>query len=165
MTVQVREELNAFDLLLQGHREVESLFREFEHLQTTSGHTARVIENACAELGIHDALETGIFYAAVREAADDDAIHELLDDARDAHDNIRTLIGEIRQAPAGERDACFARLAARVEEHVLAEEAALFPRVGGLERLDLAAVTAAMKKRSTSMMSDIAAPATAAETA
>ena len=35
MTEKVRKELDVLDLLMQDHREVESLFREFEHLQQT----------------------------------------------------------------------------------------------------------------------------------
>jgi hemerythrin superfamily protein len=157
MTEQVRKELDAFDLLMQDHREVESLFREFEYLQQDRKNTGRVIADACAELKIHDTLETEIFYAALDEAADDEAIDGLLNKAEVDHDAILDLIENIEQTPADDkrREACFTRLAERVKHHVLAEEAELFPLVKKLKRLDLESITAAMKKRKVELLAEM----------
>lgn len=163
MTEKDRNDLDALDLLMQGHRELESLFREFEFLQENRKNPGRVIENACAELRIHDALETGIFYAALREAADDEEINGLLDQAGDEHDRIRELIGQLRPTDTDRRDACFVLLAEQVKHHVLGEETKLFPLVKNLNRLDLDAVTAAMKKRSAAMIADLGIAEEAAE--
>lgn len=165
MTIDARRDLDALDLLLQGHREVESLIRDFECLRLNHGNTDPVIEHACMELGIHDALETGIFYTALRKAADDGKLTGLLDRADEEHHGIRELISELRNTPSGERDACFARLAGRVQQHVLDEEAKLFPQVRQLERLELGTVTAAMMKRSTGLIAAMEYPEPVEETA
>lgn len=157
MTEKVRKELDAFDLLMQDHREVESLFREFEYLRQNRKSTARVIANACAELKIHDTLETGIFYAAVDEAADDEELDRILDEAEAEHDTILELIEKLEQTPVDhkQRDAHFTTLAEHVKHHVLKDETERFPLVKQLERLDLDSITAAMKKRKAELIAEM----------
>lgn len=156
MIEEARKEFDAFEMLMQDHREVESLFREFEHLQQNRRDTGGVIANACAELKLHDTLETGIFYAAAGEAADDEATERLLGEAEVEHDQILELIEKLEQTAAGseQRDACFATLAAHVKHHVLKDETERFPLVKTLERFDLDALTAAMKKRKTELFTE-----------
>jgi iron-sulfur cluster repair protein YtfE (RIC family) len=156
MTEQVRKALDAFDLLMQDHREVESLFREFEYLQQSHKNTGSVIANACAELKIHDTLEAEIFYPAVGEAADDEKFDRLLDEAEEEHDTILELIEKLEQTPVddGQRETYFTTLVAHVKHHVQKEEAERFPLVKKLERLDLASVTVAMKKRKAEVIAE-----------
>jgi iron-sulfur cluster repair protein YtfE (RIC family) len=157
MTEQVRKALDAFDLLMQDHREVESLFREFEYLQQNRKSTASVIANACAELKIHDTLEAEIFYPAVGEAADDEKFDRLLDEAEEEHDTILELVEKLEQTPVNDdaqRETYFTTLVAHVKHHVQKEEAERFPLVKKLERLDLASVTAAMKKRKAEVIAE-----------
>ena len=156
MAVETRKELDAIDLLLQDHREVESLFREFEHLRQTGGDTAPVIGNVCAELKIHDALENDIFYPAVSEASGEEDVEALLDDAEDAHDRVLDLIEEIEQAgdDAAKRNARFMVLVVEVNEHVAEEEATLFPKVRKLERLSLDSLATRMKARKNELMAE-----------
>lgn len=161
MNVNARQELDALDLLLQSHREIESLIRKFEHIQKDGGNTEHVIDRACAELELHDALETGIFHAALGEAVDDDEIDGLLDGARAEHDAIRELVGKIRHARPDQRDAQFALLAGRVQLHVLSEESNLFPRLRDLKQIDLGPMTAVMRKRNTQMIAEMEFPAAA----
>jgi hypothetical protein len=151
MTEVVRKELDALDLLMQDHREMESLFRDFQYLQQNRQSTAGVIENACAELRILDTLQTEIFYSSVDEAADDDddELGDLLAEAEEGHDTFLALIAKVQHTPTDrdQRDADFTVLAEHVKQHVLGDERDLFPLVKKLKRLDLASVTAAMKKR------------------
>ena len=148
MTEKVRKDLDALDLLMQDHREVESLFRDFEHLKKTGGDTSRVMLRACAELKIHDTLETEIFYAAVDEASDDEDVQDLLDDAEDAHDRILELMESFEQTRDDkQRETHFTLLAEHVTQHVLEEEDELFPLVRTLTELDLASTATAMKAR------------------
>jgi iron-sulfur cluster repair protein YtfE (RIC family) len=157
MTSRVRRELDALDLLMQDHREVESLFREFEYLQQNSRSTAHVIANVCAELKIHDTLETGIFYAAVSEAADDEKIDGFLDEAEEEHDTILELIEKLEQTAGDhkQRDAYFTALAGHVEHHMLREETERFPLVKKLKRLDLDSIAATIKKRRAELMAEM----------
>lgn len=157
MTEKARKELDALDLLMQDHREVESLFREFEYLQQNGRDTGRVMANACVELKIHDTLETEIFYAAVGEAADDEVTDGILDDAEEEHDAILELIEKLEQTPADheQRNAHFTTLIQHVKHHVLREETERFPLVKKLKRLDLESVTAAMKKRKAALIAEM----------
>ena len=157
MTEIVRRELDAIDLLMQDHREMESLFREFDYLRQNSGQTAGVIANACTELRILDTLQTEIFYASVGEAAGDvnEEIDDLLEDAEQMRGTLLDLLGKVERAPAEsiERDADFTLLAEHVKRRVLDDERALFPLVRKLQPLDLDSVTATMKKRRAELMS------------
>jgi len=159
MTEKVRKELDALDLLMQDHREVESLFREFEYLQENRRNTAGVIANACAELKIHDTLQTEIFYAAIDEAADDndEEIDGFLERIEEEHDTLLGLIEKVQQAPADhtQRDTRFTRLAEHVKHHVLVEETQLFPLVKKLQRLDLDSIAVSMKNRKAELISDM----------
>jgi len=158
MAEKPRTELDAIELLLQDHREVESLFRDFEHARKTGGpDAAQLISDACDELVIHDKLETEIFYPAVREAADVEEIEDLLDDAEDDHDETLELIEAIEDLDADDatRDAKFAALAEQVTQHVQEEESSLFPHVRKLKSLDLVALATEMKARRSELMGDM----------
>src|SRR5687767_907467 len=139
MANEARTELNAIDLLMQDHRELESLFSEFEYLQGRGDDTAGVIKAACAELKIHDALENDIFYPAVGEAARDEAVDTLLDDSEDAHDDVLDLMEqlELGHADGASHNARFSAIAKAALEHIEREERELFPLLSKLDRLDL----------------------------
>lgn len=153
MAEKPRKELDALDLLMQDHREVESLFRDFEHLQKKGEATGAVIDNACAELRMLDTLENDVFYPAVSKAADEaEQIEALLDDAEDAHDTVLELIDELEELETDEeRNAHFVLVIENVQRHILEEEAELFPKVQKL-KLDLEALAAEMKVRRGELM-------------
>jgi hypothetical protein len=159
MTETVRTELDAFDLLMQDHREMESLFRDFQYLQQNRQSTADVIANACAELRILDSLQTEIFYSSIDAATDDDdeEIENLLAEAEEGHDMFLELIAKVQQAPVDDDqcDADFSNLAEHVKQHVLGHERDLFPLVKKLKRFDLDSVTAAMKKRKAELVAEM----------
>jgi iron-sulfur cluster repair protein YtfE (RIC family) len=167
MTEQVRRQLDALEILMQDHRELEALFRDFDHMRRNRIETGIVISTACAELKIHDTLETAVFYAAVDEVTDDEKIHDLLDGAEEEHDEILEAIEDIEQT-RGEpklREERFATLAERVKQHVLREENELFPLVRELKQLDLEALAAAMKKRNAELVGEVGSTEADAETA
>lgn len=158
MAEQPRPPLDAIELLLQDHREVEALFRDFEHARKAAApDTAQLISDACDELIIHDKLETEIFYPAVREAADVEELEDLLDDAEDDHDDTLELLEAIEDLDADDptRDAQFAALAEQVARHVEEEESNLFPHVRRLTSIDLMALAAEMKARRSELMGDM----------
>lgn len=158
MAAQARPPLDAIELLLQDHREVEALFRDFEHARKAGAtETAQFISDACDELIIHDKLETEIFYPAVREAADVEELEDLLDDAEDDHDDTLGLIEAIEDLDADDttRDAQFAALAEQVTRHVEEEESNLFPHIRRLKSIDLIALAAEMKARRSELLGDM----------
>lgn len=156
MVENARRQLDALEILMQDHREVESLLKDFDYLHSNRKDTGLVISTVCAELKIHDTLETAIFYAVVDEATDDEAIQDLLDEAEDEHDEILESVEEIEQMRTDPqlRNERFAVLAERVKQHLLREEAELFPLVRELKQLDLESIADAMKKRKAELIGE-----------
>jgi hemerythrin HHE cation binding domain-containing protein len=152
-----RRELDALELLMQDHREMESLFREFEHLQEHDEERARLLENACAEIRIHDRLESEIFYPAIREADAGEELGYLLDEAQDAHGKVRELVGKLEQLDANDerRYRHFALVSAHVKHHLLEEETQMFPLVRQLKTLDLESLATEMKERKSGLMAEM----------
>jgi hypothetical protein len=72
---------DAIAMLMQDHKRVQKLFREFERLDHDDPEACReLVELACTELKVHTTLEEEIFYPAVRKAFDEDD-EALLDEA------------------------------------------------------------------------------------
>jgi len=168
MAEKPRKALDALDLLMQDHREVESLFREFESLEQDDADDAgQIIETVCMELTMHDRLETEIFYPAVRDAAASEEFHDLIEDAEDAHETVRDLIEKLDDMDEDDekRDVYFADLSENVKHHVESEETELFPKLKTLKGLDLVAVGAEMQKRKTELMAEMALAEEGEETA
>lgn len=159
MAEKARNELDAIDLLLHDHREVESLFSEFDSLEEGEEEDAQdIVDDACEELEIHDKLETEIFYPAVRKAAaGDEDIEDMLDEAEDEHEAVRELIEKLQDMDPDDdaRDALFATLIEQVKHHVEEEETEFFPKVKKLKGLDLEALGAEMLERKTELQAEM----------
>ncbi|MGZ9013835.1 MAG: hemerythrin domain-containing protein [Burkholderiales bacterium] len=151
-----REPTDAIDLLLQDHRKVEDLFKQFDKLSEDDEEAANVvIETACVELTVHDKLEVEIFYPAVREAADDE-MDDVLDEAEVEHEGVRELIEKLEAMELDDekRKARFTVLTEYVKHHVKEEETEMFPKVKKLEGLDLGALGEQMAKRKAELMEE-----------
>lgn len=148
---------SAIELLKQDHRSVEVLFKEFEQLEDDQDAAEQVIETACTELKIHDKIETEIFYPAVRNAAEQEEVEDLLDEAEVEHDTVRALIEKLEgMDPSDEkRKAHFTVLVEYVKHHVKEEEKEMFPKVKKLKTLDLDSVGAEMKERKAALMAEM----------
>ena len=148
-----RKKLDAIELLMQDHRELESLFREFEYLQTQDEDAGRIVELACAELKMHDTLKSELFCPALLEAAGDTDIESLLAGVEETQRAIRDLIVRVEEANAhrATRDAHFSLLSERVERDFEVAEMEVFPRAKSLEGLDLASVADRMRARRNEM--------------
>src|SRR5215210_4450704 len=118
------EGATATDILRADHREVERLFTEYERAGREA-HARRVaVQTLCLQLELHDALETSVFYPAVRELDP-----QRLGTAERDHDRVRTLLRELRECD--DRDvgceSLIAELKTLVSAHVQREENELFP--------------------------------------
>ena len=156
-------ELDAIELLKNDHRKVEDLFKEFEKLKDDDEEAAAVvIESACAELKIHDAIETEIFYPAVREQAKEEDVEDLLDEAEVEHEGVRQLIEKLSgmEPDDAKRKANFTVLMEYVKHHVGEEEKEMFPKVKKLKELDLATLGAEMSERKAELMTEMGIEAT-----
>jgi hypothetical protein len=152
-----RKELDAIELLMQDHREVESLFREFEYLQQNDRDAGRLVEAACTELKVHDALKTELFCPALVDASKGEGLEGMLAGVEDAHRTMRDLIELVEQTDTDEakRDAHFVVLAEHVERHFEEAETRVFPRAKQLKRLDLLSIAGRMKERKSELMAAI----------
>jgi hemerythrin superfamily protein len=152
-----RTELDALEMLMQDHRELESLFREYESLQEDDEERAgELITAACAELAICATLEIEIFYPAVHEATETEEIKDLLDDGEDRHDAMHALIEKLGDAADyAKRDRQFAVISGHAQRHIDEEEAKLYPKVKKVKKLDLVAVGNEMKVRKSALMPEL----------
>ncbi len=120
---------NALDLLVDDHRSVRKLFKEYEkiHQKASAQDKQDLAEQICNEFLMHADLEEQIFYPAVRDAIKDE---ELIDEAEVEHQTARDLIEQI-QAMAPEDDLYDAKvrvLGEYIEHHVEEEETEMFPK-------------------------------------
>jgi hypothetical protein len=152
-----RKQLDAIELLMQDHREVESLFREVEYLQTKDQDAGHVIEVACAELKANGALQSELFCPAVLDAVGEADIEGLLAAVEEGQQAIRDLITRVERADAdhAERDAQFSLLSERVERQFELAETQVFPRARRMEGLDLLSVADQMKARKNEMAREL----------
>ena len=129
---------DAIDLLDADHLAVHALFDAYRELVRTRAPALQrrtLAEEICIELTIHARLEEEMFYPAVRDALEDDA---LLDEAEDEHGSQRDFVAQILATPAEDElyDAKVAVLAEYVSRHVRKEREEVFNRVLA-SRIDL----------------------------
>ncbi len=120
---------NALDLLIDDHKNVRKLFKEYEkiHEKATAEDKQELAEQICNEFLMHADIEEQIFYPAVREAIKDE---ELIDEAEVEHQTARDLIGQIQAMTPDDAlyDAKVRVLGEYVEHHVEEEETEMFPK-------------------------------------
>jgi hemerythrin superfamily protein len=147
--------MNAIEVLKADHARVQALFRQYEAAEHQPQQQRALAEQIYTELEVHAALEEELFYPAVRaqlgpvtvedepaEAAGEDGEADLVAEALQEHQEVKTLIATLRGLEPGDAQfqAAFAELREGVEEHVGVEEDELMPAVaaalgGELERL------------------------------
>lgn len=126
---------DAIELLKEDHRQLRKLFSEFK---TASKDDTRlmVIATTCEALMVHVQIEEEIFYPAVRQGLEVDA---LLDEAEVEHRVAHKLMEDIGELEWGGHKlyAIFTVLAEYTEHHLKEEENELFPKVSAAKNLDL----------------------------
>ena len=107
-------------LLAEDHRRVEALFGAYA-ASADQEDKQRLVEEICAALIVHAAMEEEIFYPACREGLPH---HEVLDVAQVEHDGIKPLIADLLDGDSDDpwRDAKIEVLATQVRQHVAEEE-------------------------------------------
>lgn len=149
MSETPRTQLDAIELLMQDHRELESLFREFEYLRARDEDARHVVDAACAEIRTHDTLKSELFFPAVSEAVNEQDMANLLAQVQEEHHAIRELIARVERPDQdrAKRDEQFSLLSKRVERQLELAESQVFPRARRATQLDLALVSQRMKAR------------------
>ena len=109
----------AITLLKKDHREVETMFDEYEQLEADAEKLSLFNKIALA-LKVHTQIEEEIFYPDERGEVEDD----MLDEAYVEHDGAKKLIAEIEAMKPGEEyyDAKVKVLGEYIKHHVKEEE-------------------------------------------
>lgn len=129
---------DAIKLLMQDHKDVKALFKEYDKLaEAEAGDDERqaLAEQICEMLKAHTTIEEEIFYPAAREALEEE---DLLDEAEVEHASAKDLIAQIEgMKPSDDLyDAKVKVLGEYIDHHVQEEEKEMFPKLKKTE-LDL----------------------------
>lgn len=130
----LNESRNAIELLKHDHREVESLFAEFE-AESSDERKLELGRKICIELTMHARVEEELFYPAAKEVLPQER-EDLVAEAAVEHGSLKQLISEIDGSSASDElfDARFTVLKEYVQHHVREEEDQLMPAI---ERTDV----------------------------
>lgn len=139
--------IDAVELLIQQHREVEEMFERFENMTDRAKVSKKKLaDEICNALIMHTTIEEEIFYPATREASDD--TEDMVDEAVVEHASAKDLIAQIMEMDPGDElyDAKVKVLGEMIEHHVKEEEEEMFPKTREL-KLDMAALGQEMQAR------------------
>lgn len=119
----------ALSLLLDDHRKVRKIFKDFEKEKDVAARQ-KMVEEACTELTVHTKIEEEKFYPFLRDQ-EPEAFGDLLNEALVEHASAKELIAQLQgMGPEDELyDAKFTVLGEYVNHHVTEEEGELFPKV------------------------------------
>jgi hemerythrin superfamily protein len=148
-------ETQAINLLTADHREVDSLFAEFEKAEHGSRKTS-LVTDICTALAVHAEVEEQLFYPATRAVLGKED-QDMIDEAYVEHASLKGLImrlnGQTATSPLFK--GYVTTLKEYVQHHVKEEESDYFPKVEKTE-LDLEALGAEMKKLKDKLMAKLA---------
>ena len=143
---------DAIKLLIDDHNKVKKMFKEFEKIGKNNAEKEKeaLATQICKELTVHAQLEEKIFYPAVREGIDDDA---LMNEAMVEHAEAKGLIAQIQamQASNPMYDALMTVLGENIAHHIEEEQKSMFPKVKKL-KLNLEELGREMAERKEKLM-------------
>jgi hypothetical protein len=148
---------DAIALLIEDHKRVQQLFKQFEKLkesdEASDEDKAAIVAMACADLTIHAQIEEEIFYPAARDAIDE---QDLLDEAEVEHASAKDLIAQLAEMQPGDElyEAKFTVLGEYVNHHVKEEQDEMFPKVKKAG-LDLDALGEELMQRRQELMAEM----------
>lgn len=120
------EQRPAIGLLMDDHRAVKKLFKQFESA-SNQREKQSIAHETCQQLSVHAQIEEEIFYPALRGVSD--KLDDMLDEAKVEHGVAKDLIAAIEQGADEMLEANYKVLTEYVGHHVEEEESELFPAV------------------------------------
>lgn len=114
--------------LISDHREVETLFTQYEALGDRALKSKTKLASKIIQLlTAHSAGEEGVFYPEFRKASGEDA---MILEAVEEHHLLKVLLKELSELDAGDEhyDAKMTVLKELVQHHVEEEEGEMFPK-------------------------------------
>lgn len=144
---------DAVSLLTQDHREVESMFKEFEGLDSKS-EKGKLASKICLMLTVHTTIEEELLYPQAHEEIEED----LVDEAIVEHASAKQLISEIESMNPGDHlfDAKVKVLGEYVQHHVKEEENEMFPQLRD-SGVDLEQLGEQLMQRKTELLEEMSA--------
>ncbi|HUO98201.1 MAG TPA: hemerythrin domain-containing protein [Rhizomicrobium sp.] len=149
--------LDAIALLMQDHRDVEKMFKDFDKAGKADDERGKAdaVHRICVALTAHAEIEEEIFYPAARKAIEEE---DMMDEAEVEHAGIKGLVEELKEMSPGDNlyDAKVTVLMEYVKHHVKEEESEMFPKVRKA-KLDLAELGTEMSQRKQEVVTAAAA--------
>jgi hemerythrin superfamily protein len=144
------------EMLMEDHKKVQKLFKQFEKLHKQDGDEEskrEIVEQCCMELKVHAEVEEQVFYPAAREALEE---QDLVEEALVEHASAKDLIAKLEGMDGSEEsyDATFTVLGEYVNHHVKEEEEEMFPKVKRA-KLDWEALAEQMEQRKMQMQQQL----------
>jgi len=125
------EETDAIALLTDQHREIEELLEQLTQQSPRSAEFRSTFEELADALAIHSEIEEKIFYPSVQTAETEDLLETSFED----HLMVKQVLATMMESsPDGDILGQLEELGGLTEEHLIEEEAELFPKVR--KRLD-----------------------------
>jgi hemerythrin superfamily protein len=154
------EALDAIDLLINDHREVKALFKEYDKLvraEADAGEKQVVAAQICVMLTAHATAEEELFYPRAREVLGED--EDLVDEADVEHASAKELIAQIESGSPDDPlyDAKVKVLGEYIDHHVKEEEGEMFPKIRKSD-LDLDAIGEEIAARKAELMGQAGVP-------
>ncbi|RZT42493.1 hemerythrin domain-containing protein [Cupriavidus agavae] len=116
----------ALSLLLDDHRALKKLFKQFQDAKDDS-QKASIAAETCHQLTVHAQIEEEIFYPSLRGVSD--KLDDMLDEANVEHAVAKELIAKIESGDKEMLEAHYTVLSEYVGHHVEEEENELFQAV------------------------------------
>jgi hemerythrin superfamily protein len=129
MTAKKSQANLAIDLLVDDHKKVKKLFKDFDKLKDKGDAEDKqaLVQEICNELILHTQIEEEIFYPAARDVLEEDMLNE----AEVEHASAKDLIEQIQALDPSDPmyDAKVTVLGEYIEHHVEEEEKEMFPKM------------------------------------
>ncbi len=120
--------MNAIDLLIAGHKEVDRMFKESE--AAPKGKKRQIFSEIKAALEVHAWIEETIFYPTLQNEGEKQVI-KLVGEAIPEHMDMKCFLGELAvvATDASKFEPLLTKLIEDVRHHVKEEEGEMFPAV------------------------------------
>jgi hemerythrin superfamily protein len=140
-------------LLMQDHRAVEKLFKQYEKAKEDDGKKQAIFQQIYMELTVHTQIEEEVFYPASRPHVKDE---EMVNEAEVEHASAKDLMAQLTKMEPSDPyyDAKVKVLQEMIEHHVEEEEKEYFPEVRKTE-MDLKGVAQQLKTRKEELMAEM----------
>jgi hemerythrin-like domain-containing protein len=118
--------MDAFELLINDHAKVSSLFDQIEPA-TDAATRQRLFAQLKQELDIHAHIEETILYPALKQKAE---TRDITEEGYEEHQEVKDLLAELEATPVDSEEwsDMIMELRENVEHHVEEEEGEMFPK-------------------------------------